>query len=441
MKRILAALLALSLLAAPALASDISQSAWSETDASNNSAAPAGFAEGMAPSSVNDSARAVMGALKRFWKHINGVVVAGGTGDAITLTYDVAPAALADGETYSFETSAANTGTATLNINALGAKTIKKISASGYANLAANDFLSGQRVIVQYDLGSDTFRLVSPIANPVPDATKLPLAGGTMTGAIDEIAGSNIASAGTTNLCTATGNFAQITGTTTITGFGTCQAGVRRIVYFAGALTLTHNATSLILPGAANITTAANDRLEAVSLGSGNWIVVDYTKASGAAVVGTTSDNYARLVQTVASGNNGGTSTATTWTKRTLTEDVDADGIVSVAASVFTLGAGTYDLEFAGVFGGCGSGSPIGAMRVRDTTNGATLIRSTSGGGISTGEDTPVVGAGRFTLSGSTNLELQYYVTAGCANVGLGHAITSGENEIFAWVEIRKVNH
>jgi hypothetical protein len=48
---------------------------------------------------------------------------------------------------------------------------------------------------------------------------------------------------------------------------------------FSGALTLTYNATSLILPGAANITTAAGDTLEAVSLGSGNWVVTVYQSA------------------------------------------------------------------------------------------------------------------------------------------------------------------
>jgi hypothetical protein len=97
--------------------------------------------------------------------------------------------------------------------------------------------------------------------------------------------GADIASATTTDLSAATGDYVDITGTTTITGLGTCAAGVERTVRFTGALTLTHNATSLILPGAANITTAANDRAIFRSLGSGNWLCVSYTKASGTAVV------------------------------------------------------------------------------------------------------------------------------------------------------------
>lgn len=92
--------------------------------------------------------------------------------------------------------------------------------------------------------------------------------------------GADIASAGTTNIASATGQFVHITGTTTITAFGTAAAGVERILRFAGSLTLTHNATSLILPGAANIVTQANDVARMVSEGSGNWRCTGYSRAS-----------------------------------------------------------------------------------------------------------------------------------------------------------------
>lgn len=95
---------------------------------------------------------------------------------------------------------------------------------------------------------------------------------------------SDVASAGTTDLGSAVGRIVDVTGTTTITSFGTVAAGIWRIVRFTGALTVTHNATSLILPGAANITTAAGDTCIAVSLGSGNWVVTQYQRASGVAL-------------------------------------------------------------------------------------------------------------------------------------------------------------
>jgi hypothetical protein len=97
--------------------------------------------------------------------------------------------------------------------------------------------------------------------------------------------GADIASATTTDIGAATGEFVDVTGTTTITGLGTVAAGIVRTVRFTGALTLTHNATSLILPGGANITTAANDRALFRSLGSGNWICVLYTRANGQPIV------------------------------------------------------------------------------------------------------------------------------------------------------------
>lgn len=84
--------------------------------------------------------------------------------------------------------------------------------------------------------------------------------------------GANVASAATVDLgAIADGSYVHITGTTGITSFGTVAAGVSRTVVFDGALTITHNATSMILPGAANITTAAGDVAEFVSEGSGNW--------------------------------------------------------------------------------------------------------------------------------------------------------------------------
>ena len=55
-------------------------------------------------------------------------------------------------------------------------------------------------------------------------------------------------------------------------------------------LTLAYNATSLILPGNANITTVAGDVGTFISLGSGNWVCVDYLRDDGKAIVSTTVD-------------------------------------------------------------------------------------------------------------------------------------------------------
>ena len=78
---------------------------------------------------------------------------------AITLT--PAPTAYAAGQRFVFKANLANTGTATLNVNGLGAKTIKKLG--GTAILASGDIAINQMVEVEYD-GTD-FEMQSPIAN------------------------------------------------------------------------------------------------------------------------------------------------------------------------------------------------------------------------------------------------------------------------------------
>ena len=98
-------------------------------------------------------------------------------------------------------------------------------------------------------------------------------------GQVDGRAEVDVASAGTTDIGAAASNNVRITGTTTITSFGTAASGMTRQLRFAAALTLTYNATSLILPGGASVVTMAGDTATAISLGSGNWVVTDYMRA------------------------------------------------------------------------------------------------------------------------------------------------------------------
>jgi len=101
-----------------------------------------------------------------------------------------------------------------------------------------------------------------------------------------------LAAAATTDLGTkaeGTVLVSQSAGTIACTSFGTYSAGMKKLVTFSvtgGSLTLTHNATSLILPSAANILVADGDSLQAESLGSGNWKVHAYYRADGSNVSG-----------------------------------------------------------------------------------------------------------------------------------------------------------
>lgn len=97
----------------------------------------------------------------------------------------------------------------------------------------------------------------------------------------------DVASAATTDIGAAASMNVRITGTVTITNLGTANAGITRRVRFAGALTLTYNASSLIIPTSADIVTAADDTMEATSLGAGNWFITRYNRKNGTPVGGT----------------------------------------------------------------------------------------------------------------------------------------------------------
>lgn len=92
--------------------------------------------------------------------------------------------------------------------------------------------------------------------------------------------GADIASA--SSIAIGEGGYFSITGTTTITEITfTVDTGARKVwVYFTGALTLTHNASTLILPGGANITTATGDVACFINEGGGVTRCLSYTKAA-----------------------------------------------------------------------------------------------------------------------------------------------------------------
>lgn len=110
-----------------------------------------------------------------------------------------------------------------------------------------------------------------------------------------------------TTILIGSGSFFHVSGTTTIADidFTPDHAGRDAILCFDGILTLTHNATSLILPTGANITTAAGDCCMVVSEdGSNNVRVAWYQRKDGSALVGSGSSGALILItETVTSGS------------------------------------------------------------------------------------------------------------------------------------------
>lgn len=114
---------------------------WSTTAATNATAdSTINWAEGMAPSAVNDSARAMMARVAEWRDSLNGSNVTAGSSTAYTLTSDQSFAALAAGLEVAFQIDEANGATVTLNVDSLGAKPLR---AAAGVELAANALAAG----------------------------------------------------------------------------------------------------------------------------------------------------------------------------------------------------------------------------------------------------------------------------------------------------------
>lgn len=128
------------------------------TDANNT----ARFPEGMLGGTINDSARALEGILARWFRDTNGSITATGSSNAYAITSTRTISALANNIIMTWTANFTNTGAATLNLNSLGAKSIKRFNGSA---LAAGDIISGQPVTVVYKSSPDQwFMMTAPAA-------------------------------------------------------------------------------------------------------------------------------------------------------------------------------------------------------------------------------------------------------------------------------------
>lgn len=235
-----------------------------------------------------------------------------------------------------------------------------------------------------------------------------------------------IASATTTDIAAATSNIVIVSGTTTITALGTVAAGAQREVTFSGALTLTHNATSLILPGSANITTAAGDTATFVSLGAGNWRCISYQKANGTAVI-TAGSNLNSITAATGSATlaNGNNPIAWNWTQTTASQA----GFTVGETTASTGGAGAQVLLRAGTLSGSTADplqvytrgvDTIRVSRIGDIT--LTALDGTSGSG--SGGSSVIITAGQGIATAGAGGALTLSSGAGGSTSGNSGAVT-----------------
>lgn len=338
---------------------------------------------------------------------------AAGSANALTLTPTPAITALAVGDVFDFIVGSTNTAAApTLAISGLDPETIKANLGAGKVGVPKGALVTGTPMRVFWD-GTD-FVLMN--VRPNNCAT-------------------DIATAGTVNLNAATGDYVTLTGTTTITAI-TLAEGQQRMIKAAGIFILT-NGASLIIPGAANITTAAGDVFVVRGEASGVVRVVSYVRASGESIVAGASGGETMHVQDQkSSGTDGGTFSSGADRTRTLNTVVkNTITGASLSSNQVTLPAGDY--EFIG-------NAPCYAISnnqliLHNATDSADVqrgISSTTRASTATQETTWISGA--FTIAAPKAFELRHRSGGSQSGNGFGQGASFG-TEVFADLKFTKV--
>lgn len=148
------------------------------------------------------------------------------------------------------------------------------------------------------------------------------------------------------------------------------------------------------------------------------------------------------LSDTRASGTASGTGTASAWTVRTLQTIVNPlnSPWVSLSSNQFTLAAGTYLIEGHADFWASGETS----TRLRNVTDSVTTVAGT-GEHISTAGASTSQTSGKstlshvFTIATSKTFQVEYFITNASTAVTLGWTTGNGENEVFSYYKIEKL--
>ena len=126
--------------------------------------------------------------------------------------------------------------------------------------------------------------------------------------------------------------------------------------------------------------------------------------------------SYAIIADVKASNADGGQFNSGAWRTRALnTEIADPDGIVSLSSNQFTLGAGSYLIEFSAP--ACRLASHQTRLYNATTSSEVQIGTSHYAPPTSGHADQTSMGAGRVTITGSTAFEIQH---RGAANSNVG---------------------
>lgn len=135
---------------------------------------------------------------------------------------------------------------------------------------------------------------------------------------------------------------------------------------------------------------------------------------------------------------SGGTSAADDWQDRDLnTEIFDPDSIVSITSNQFTLGAGTYIIEFAAP----AYKANRHVAQLYDVTN-STVVQSGSNAYANNSSNvwSESIGYARVSITGNTTYKIRHHTQTSSTTNGLGvNSGVVGVSSLFTQVKITKL--
>jgi len=203
------------------------------------------------------------------------------------------------------------------------------------------------------------------------------------------VKGADIASASALALGS-DGSYFDVTGTTGITSIGTRRIGALVRLHFDAVLILTHHATDLVLPGAANIITAAGDEAVFYEYATGDWRCVAFLRAGQEKL-------YPGDIVQVVYVQDGAVATGTTVIPNddTIPQNTEGDEYMTLAITPKNV-ANILKVEVTGIFANSVI-NDISAALFQDTTVGALAVAVVSKG----------------TVNHAAQLQITYFMVAG----------------------------
>ncbi len=390
---------------------------WSTTAASNNSIdSSVNWAEGMAPSAVNNSARAEMASAAMHIGDNSGTLLTSGSTTAYTVTSKQVSTSLVNGYTIMVNFHATNDANATLNVDGSGAKAMQLYNGT---NVAGGEFLGGSLQRFTYHTTSTSWVL----NNYRPASVSSLLAADGTVGAPSHsftndtdcglyrigannigfsIGGGKVQDLSTSGLAV-TGVFSAsgaatlsssltVTGASLLSGTGTISGAAT----MSSSLTVVGNALlsgALALTGAGTLSsslTVANG----VLLSSGLTVAGAATFQSSTTHTGAALFSGATTIANVATITSSLVAAAASFTSATLSSSLNVSGATQVAALAGTTGT------FTGAVSGATVTGSMVATQAQQETGTATDVIVTPG--RQHYHQSACKAFGRFTYAGGT---------------------------------------